>query len=265
MRSKRRSVKGEVLLEGEQQRRHEARQRRIRWWRIGAVLAVVSVFAGLIALYFSPLLRVQNVEVAGASTVSAEEVAALLDVEGDSMLRVNTTKIVERLSELPMVYRASVERAWPQTVRIKITERSPWGYWKSGDNIYSIDLDGVVLSGVTPPDGAPVIEDADGAASLSPGDRVDKDATFLTQLLLDHLPQSVTPAAGTVRYSAETGLSLETSAGYRVVIGDSQNFGYKLAVWQALEQELGPESMIGYVLDLRFGDRPSLTKGGDES
>jgi hypothetical protein len=43
-----------------------------------------------------------------------------------------------------------------------------------------------------------------------------------------------------------------------VVIGDSQNMDYKLAVWQQIEKELGRETMGGHVLDLRFGDRPSF-------
>jgi hypothetical protein len=53
-------------------------------------------------------------------------------------------------------------------------------------------------------------------------------------------------------------LALTTDAGYRVVVGDSQNFDYKLAVWQAIEERLGRAAMVGHVLDLRFGDRPSF-------
>lgn len=266
MRSKRkRAVQGQVILDAEQERRYRSRMRRVLWWRIGAVMIAVATVAGVIGLYFSPAVRVQNVEVTGAQTVDAQEVLSMLDLEGDSMLRVDAAGIARRVETLPMVYTASVERAWPQTVRIRITERSPWGYWKSGGTLYAIDQEGVVLEGATPPEGATVIEDTGSTVSLSPGDRVDGDAVFLTQVLRDRIPETVSATVGAIEWSPELGISLETSAGYRVVIGDSQNFDYKLSLWHAVEEEMGVAAMAGHVLDLRFGDRPALMKGGDES
>jgi cell division protein FtsQ len=256
---------GEVLLDAEQAQRQESRLRRIRWWRIGVALAFMTVVAGLIGLYFAPVFRVQNVEVSGAETIDTQEVLDLVDVEGDSILRVNTNEIAERVRTLPMVYDVSVTREWPQTVRIEVTERSAWGYWKSGDSVYPIDVEGFVLAGVLPPEGAITIEDTGAPSALATGNRVDEDAVFLAQVLLDRIPENVAPTAGAIKYSAETGITIETSAGYRVVIGDSQNFEYKLAVWKALEEQLGPEGMAGHVLDLRFGDRPALLEGGEES
>ena len=266
MRSKRRHVlHGEMLLDREQEERQESRLRRIRWWRIGAVILTLGVLAGMIALYFSSALRVQDVEVSGNGVVSTEDVLELVDVEGDSMLRVNTDAIAERVMALPMVNEVKVDRDWPQTVRINISERVAWGYWKSGPDLYAIDVEGLVLEGVSPPEGAIVIEDTGPTASLSAGDHVDGDAVFLAQVLHNRIPETVSPRVGAIEYSADTGLSIETSAGYRVVIGDSQNFDYKLSVWKALEAQLGPEGMAGHVLDLRFGDRPALMNGGDES
>lgn len=188
----------------------------------------------------------------------------MIDLEGDSIFRVDTEGIAEQVMTLPGIHEATVERDWPSTVRIEITERAAWGYWKTGGEMYPIDAEGVVLSGVTPPEGAVVIEDMGPPAALARGDRVEEDAILLTQLLLERMPETVSPAAGHIEYSAEFGLSLQTSAGYEVIIGDSQNLDYKLAVWRALEEELGPQGMTGQVLDLRFGDRPSL-RGGDES
>jgi cell division protein FtsQ len=184
------------------------------------------------------------------------------------MLRVDTADIVASVNALPMVLRASVERDWPQTVRIDITERSPWGFWKSGDNLYVIDSEGFVLSDVLPGEGALTIEAVDDATQLSPGDRVDGDAVFLTRALLEDVPKTIGANVTATEFSADLGISIDTNEGYRVVIGDSQNFDYKLAVWKALEGQLGPEGMSGQVLDLRFGDKPSLqpiATGGDET
>jgi hypothetical protein len=35
---------------------------------------------------------------------------------------------------------------------------------------------------------------------------------------------------------------------------------YKLAVWQAVEEDIGREDMAGHVLDLRFRDRPAYSE-----
>lgn len=264
MRSKKRTLKGEVLLND----RQEQRLRRFRWGRLLFAVAVVSLVSGSIGLYFSPLLRVQDVDVTGANVVPVQEVLDLVDLESDSMLRVDTAEIAASVNALPMVLRASVERDWPQTIRIDITERSPWGFWKSGDNLYVIDGEGFVLTGVLPGEGALTIEAVDDATELSPGDRVDGDAVFLTQALLQEVPNTVSASVTAIEFSAELGLSIETNAGYHVIIGDSQNFDYKLAVWKALEGQLGPDGMSGQVLDLRFGDKPSLqplATGGDET
>lgn len=266
MKSRRRHVlHGEMLLEGEQAAKRDRRERRVLWRRIGLVLAFAGVVAGVIGLYFSPVLRVDNVEISGNTVVDTQDVLDMADLEGDPIFRVDTDALAERVMALPMVYRAKVERDWPGTIRIEIMERSPWGYWKAAGNVYPIDVEGVVLSGVQPAENATTIEDTAATEPLSAGDQVDADAVFLAQVLLDRLPDTVSPTVGDIEYSGDVGLSVQTSAGYRVIVGDSQNFDYKLAVWKALEEELGPQGMAGHVLDLRFGDRPSLVRGGDES
>jgi hypothetical protein len=67
---------------------------------------------------------------------------------------------------------------------------------------------------------------------------------------------ATTPVA--YEYSDDKGLALTSDVGYRVVIGDSQNIEYKLAVWREIEETLGRGSMSGHVLDLRFEGRPAF-------
>ena len=253
-RKRRRALKGYVLAD----ERTERRRRRIRWRRILIALCLLAAIGGAVALYRSPLLRVEEVQVVGARNLSAEQVANLADLEGASMLNAPLGDAEARIVALPLVKGAKARIRWPDKVRIEVIERTPWGYWDLAGTSYVIDGEGVVLAEVKPPEGAPVIHDTGDPASLSPGDRVDTDAVSLAQTLLASVPEQLSMNVARFEYTPENGLSLVTDAEYRVVMGDSQNVNYKLAVWKTVEEDIGREAMAGHVLDLRFRDRPSF-------
>jgi cell division protein FtsQ len=238
--------------------RTERRLRRIRWRRVGIAAGLVAAVAGLIALYFSPALRVQRVEVVGTSVVDPAQVEQLASFGGDSMFRLDTEGAIGRIGYLPMVESVEIARRWPQTVRITVTERVAWGYWQSGETLYPIDAGGIVLEGVQPPEGAPLIKNIGPPSRLVAGDHTDADAAALTRALLEQVPARLSLNIAALEYSPDAGLAVVTDAGYRVVIGDSQNMDYKLTLWQTIEGRLGREAMAGHVLDLRFRDRPSF-------
>jgi cell division protein FtsQ len=249
-----RPIKGEVLMDEKTARR----VRFVRWRRLIVGVAVVAIISGSIGLYFSPLLRVRDVQVVGATAVSTDEVLSLARIDDDSMLRIDLDAAERRVESIPMVREARLERRWPQTIRIEIIERAPWALWQIGDAYYVIDNEGVVLPGSAPIENAPVIKDITGQARLVPGDHVDRDAVVLSQALLQRVPEKLALNLSSLEYTPQQGLAVMTDAGYRVVVGDSQNVEYKLAVWQAIEGRLGRQAMVGHVLDLRFGDRPSF-------
>lgn len=249
-----RAIKGHVFLD----EKTERRLRRLRWRRIGIALGVITLIAGVITLYESPLLRVQNVEVVGTAAVSPQQVEQLAGLDSKSLFRLDFSAARERIQYLPMVKSVQIERHWPQTIRIQVTERAPWGFWQAGQDRYVIDDEGIVLQDAQPPAGAPVIRDLGNPVRLVPGDHVDADAVALTRSLVEVLPQKLDLHIASLDFSPATGLVLTTDAGYRVVIGDSQNMEYKLAVWREIEDQLGRDTMAGHVLDLRFGDRPSF-------
>jgi cell division protein FtsQ len=250
----RRTLRGDILLREDE----EPGGPRL-WRRLLALVLVAGLIAGGLALYFTPVLRVQQVEVTGAETMDAYSLADLADLKGASMFTVPLEEAEGRLAALPMVKSVKAERQWPHTVRLVIEERQPWGYWYTQDSEYVVDAEGVVLEGVMPAPDAPVVYHLeDSSTQFQAGDIVDPDAVRLAQELLDSLPAALDLTVARLECSSREGLSLLTDAGYRVVIGDSHGLEYKLAVWQALEQRLGRQQIEGHVLDLRFGDRPSL-------
>jgi cell division protein FtsQ len=247
------AVRGEVLMDDRTQRRLS----RIRWRRIGAVLAIASVVGAMVALYFSPALRVHEIEIGGAATVSAAEIEEVAGLDGDSLITADLSAAESRIEELPMVKEATITRAWPQTVRIAVVEREAWAVWQAGSSAYTVDDEGVVLVGDAP-EGALVISVLGADVGLEPGQKVDQDAVALARTLTELVPAELDLNVATFEWSGERGLTITTDSGYSVVLGDSQDMEYKLAAWREIEANLGRANMTGHVLDLRFGDRPSF-------
>ncbi len=253
-RKRRRPLRGHVLTD----ERTERLRRRVRWRRILIFLGLAAAIAGAIALYRSPLLRVQEVQVVGAANLTPQQIADLADLEGASMFNAPLGDAEARIVALPMIKAVDARLHWPNKVRIEVIERTPWGHWDLAGTPYVIDAEGVVLANVVPPDGAPVIHDMGDPAHLDPGDLVDVDAVALARALLKSVPEQLDLNVVRLEYTPEKGLSLVTDANYRVVMGDSQNVDYKLAVWRTVEEDIGRGAMAGHVLDLRFRDHPAL-------
>ena len=194
----------------------------------------------------------------GTTALSADEIGRIANLDGESMLTVTFDEAEVEIEKNPLVRDVAIERRWPNGVRITVTERTPWGVWQIAETPYVIDEEGVVLSGVDPPTGAPTVRAVASAGSLAAGDRVDPDAVGLVRALVEQVPPRLGVNIATIEWTNASGLTVTTDAGYRVVVGDSENVDYKLAVWGQIEAEIGREAMAGHVLDLRFGDRPAL-------
>jgi cell division protein FtsQ len=234
------------------------RVNRVRVRRLLLVVAVASILPLATALYLSPVFRVGEVKVVGASQLNPKELRELASLDGDSMLSLDTDGARERIGYLSLVKDVHVERRWPNSVHIVVEERRLWGFWQVGEQKYTVDTDGIVLADIPPPEGAYTITDLTNPVRLVPGDHVDQDAVALAQLLVTRTPEVLSWKPAGFEYSADKGLVLISDTGYRVVVGDSQNIEYKLAVWKKIEEKLGRAAMSGHVLDLRFENRPAF-------
>ncbi|WP_190822304.1 cell division protein FtsQ/DivIB [Saccharopolyspora pogona] len=113
-----------------------------RRWALPAVLAAVTVVALL--LYFTPLLGVRTVQVAGNATLGQEQVVQAAGIEpGTPMLQVDVDEIRSRLQALPEIAAAQVSLSWPSTVQVEVTERVPVAFMVARNGIQLVDAGGV--------------------------------------------------------------------------------------------------------------------------
>jgi len=152
-------------------------QRRRRYRALALFVAIVAIAAAIWAVLFSSILAVRDVqvvglspeaEVAGSSQVIA---AAAIDV-GTPIARVDAERARSAISDLPWVQSAEVRRAWPDSIVLAVTERTPVAVVESEDPFdpdgeptrRGVDESGVIFD---PPGGLwlsdPVIRGQDAA------------------------------------------------------------------------------------------------------
>lgn len=239
------------------------REWNIPWRRIGmtalGVASVSGVLYGAAWLVTGDTLRVQQIDVTGAQVVDPYTVAFTADLGGDSMLTVDLARAEKALEALPAVKDATVERAWPQGVRIAIQEHQAWGYWQAAGRVYVIDSEGTVLEAARPaPADAPTIIDVASPQDLAEGQVADTDTVHLVaRLLKDRVFQQAGLQPTGFIFQRDRGLTVIAEGGPDAVFGDSSNYEFKVQAFEEVLQQLQAREQSGAPqvaeIDLRFG------------
>ena len=162
--------------------------------RAGAILAMLLSAAAVYGVANSPAFTYVNTHVEGATfTDQAAVVAMLEDARGANLFSLVTRPVEERIRELPTVRSVDVSVRLPDTIGVRLRERTPILVWRVGARRYLVDGEGRLFAKLPeeePPGAAelPVVEDRRAASvGLAVGqtlDRVDLDAaTRLGSLL----------------------------------------------------------------------------------
>jgi cell division septal protein FtsQ len=117
-------------------------------WRTLAI-----AFGGLLATALayavareSALFSVQTVQVRGASPAVTRQVeTALRPFEGESLLRLDLDVVQSRLVALPTVHQASLDRAFPHTLRVSVAAERPVAVLRRGSEAWLVSARGRVL------------------------------------------------------------------------------------------------------------------------
>lgn len=97
-------------------------------------------------------LGIHSVQIAGAEETSREEVVAALDLSSSpSNLTFDPFAARERLMELPWVREATVQKLYPNTLRVEVTEREAFALWQIGGIVSIVDEKGEAIEELTEP------------------------------------------------------------------------------------------------------------------
>ncbi|MCU1675501.1 MAG: murC [Frankiales bacterium] len=208
--------------------RSSQRRKRLLMRVLPALLLLALLGATAWSVFFSGLLGVHAVEVVGADRVSPEQVLTAAAIpDGQPLARLDLSGIATRVAALAPVASVQVERHWPRSVRLVVTERLPFAV---------VSIDGVQWL----VDKAAVPFDKAGAAHSTlphittahagPDDR----ATKAGLEVLAALPADVLARVNRIDVPGPEEVTLSLAGGKTVVWGSAQDSVKKAAVLDAV-------------------------------
>lgn len=218
-------------------------------------LALLAAAGGAFAVARgTSLFAVRTIEVRGGSPAIAAQVrSALAPLEGESLVALSATEVERRVSTLPVVESASLDRAFPSTLRIFVRAERALAVVRRGADAWLVSRRGRILRtlpGRARP-GLPRIwvsrhTDVRVGARLS-------GAVALAQRALR--PLAGTPFLGRVRFvrANDAELTLVLRSGLEVRLRDERDLRLKLAVARRILAATG--TLPGY-LDVSVPERP---------
>lgn len=122
-------------------------ERRRRWWiLIGSSVGIVLIVIGI---SLSPLFTLKTIEVKGRSSVAEKVIAgAAVDQVGVPLALIDFESIRQRLTSVVKIQSFSTEIQPPDTLVIRVIERTPIGAIAVNDGWEVVDSAGVVIDSV---------------------------------------------------------------------------------------------------------------------
>ncbi|MGO3325520.1 cell division protein FtsQ/DivIB [Gordonia sp. (in: high G+C Gram-positive bacteria)] len=188
---------------------------------VTALLAVVLVGAAVAIAYYTPLMSVRNVEVAGANAVDENEVRRVAQAPtGTPLLQVDTVAVADRVAVLPAIEEVTVERSYPSTLTIDVTERVPVVTLEQDGKIGVMDRLGMIYQRF--PDRKSLPAAFAGLPTLVTDHPGPKDPTTTAVLkTAQELPSWLRGRTVSVEASSPADITLVLKSSRRAVWGDS--------------------------------------------
>ena len=135
-----------------QRRRSRADRNRLRFaWAL--VVVITLAIGGWGYVKFAPAVSawttIQQITILGLDRIRRKEIMALLNLPpGENLLSLQTDSLIERLKSHPWISAASMERVFPDTLAISITERKPVAILQTPGGAHLLDEEGYLLSAI---------------------------------------------------------------------------------------------------------------------
>jgi cell division protein FtsQ len=220
-------------------------------------LAVVLVAGALAFAALYPGFDPKRVSVSGNSRVSRQEILARAAVAPQTTIWLqNTGAIAQRVAAIPYIASARVRRSPPATIRIVVTERTPFAVLRSGYDAVIVDRSLRILEPVTDESALPAF-DVGPATALTPGSFVRSPTAVALRAAYETMTsRQMAPAQLALdRYG---GLVVTMRDGLRLILGGQSDLAQKLTLVNAILSQVVTQRRRVAAIDLRAPSAPVL-------
>lgn len=226
--------------ERDEVRRFTLRSRRRRTILSICLGAVALLIAFVLIGAFSPLMALRHIEVRGADRISENDIVQALDDQmGRPLTLIDNAEVRQVLGTFPLIRSYSTEARPPDTLVIRLVERTPLAVLKTSQSFQLVDQAKVVIEETAKrPDGYPLITTATGDAG-------DTGFTAAVAVLVS-LPGQLRATVDTVNGGTRDDVTLTLTGGTRVVWGSAEDSELKAVVLAQLMKKTAPESVTEY-------------------
>jgi cell division protein FtsQ len=218
-------------------RRVEVRraERRRRRRLLAAVIAVVVLAGAAVGTLYSPLFDVDHLDIEGVRHLDPATVAKASGLRvGQQLIDLDTTTAEHALARVSWVRRVTVTRRWPDTVEIRIGERTGVAIAAvGGDRLLVVTADGVVAGPAGPLDASLHAVTVDPAVHVAVGRPLPARVAGAIEMV-GALPEPIASNAtgSSVTASGEVAVSLR--GGATLKLGNSDDVDQKFIAAQSL-------------------------------
>ena len=248
-----------------------------RWAFLRALRPVLALgvflFAGYLAfdlVVTASSLQIRKITVKGNSRLAVGDVQALVDgLRGTSILTADLPHYRQRLTESPWVADAAMRRILPSTIEIFISERSPIGLCRVGNDLYLLDRTGTLIDEFGPKYASFDLPLIDGVVrpSAAANPTIDEDRAALAASVID----AVAPHKALAARLSQIDVSDLNNA---IVLLDEDSaylhlgtdrFVERLKTYLEIEPALRERVADMDYVDLRFGGRVYVRAAGGKT
>ena len=210
------------------------------------VAVLLALFVGVFGV--SVFFKVTSIEVIGAVKYSAEQVIAVTGVHiGDNLVFIDRAEAAKRIrTELPYVRDVRIERAYPDTVRLILTESEPMACVMSNGVWWSMDFYGRLLGeeqmkpqglievrGITP-------EEPVAGEKIKVGDSATTRLAYMIEVLTAFEDTTLKESVSMLDVSNIGSITFGYAERFKVNLGNTDDLHYKLQQMQEVIKGLKP-------------------------
>jgi cell division protein FtsQ len=258
-------------LENRQKKKQPARRtKRVMGERLRITLMVVLCLSILVVTAFlsSYVFEITNVQVEGNSKIKTDKILKMANINvGDNLFHTNAGDVAERFEAESYLELDKLERKYPSTLILHVSERKAVAALKYGDAYILVDKNGIVLETVDKPVDALIAENVNPTAAMlgQPVQGVDEFQIQTLARLSEELKQSREwEEFESVDLSNPTAMIIRTKLQVKIRLGDTGDMDKKIQWIDTLLERCRSDGLAFGTIDVSFPQKGEASYIPDE-